>query len=189
MKDIVRSILNPLKKIVNRSKSLSDDEMKKEILEDYCSNESELKTNPEDGGLDKFYEEVEELKNLWESYQNLLLSYKKSEEELKKSHDQLKKDNFQLQSKIKSIGEEKSQILNDYDGLNKQFSIASDKIKKTNKIRYAKLDYSRFTQGTVNNYANESRKRNGKLNFTEIGKKLGVSDHTAKNICKHFDIK
>ena len=39
--------------------------------------------------FDRFHQEVEELKDVWESYQQLLLSFKASEEEIKKKNDEL----------------------------------------------------------------------------------------------------
>lgn len=39
--------------------------------------------------FDRFYQEVEELKDVWTSYQQLLLSYKASEEEIKRKNDEL----------------------------------------------------------------------------------------------------
>lgn len=41
----------------------------------------------------RFYEEVEELKDIWESYHKLLMSLKKSEEEIRQKNEQLKELN------------------------------------------------------------------------------------------------
>lgn len=43
--------------------------------------------------FDKFHHEVEELKDIWDSYQKLFLSFKASEEEIKKKNDELKELN------------------------------------------------------------------------------------------------
>lgn len=43
--------------------------------------------------FDRFYQEVEELKDVWESYQKLLLSFKASEEENRKKNEELKELN------------------------------------------------------------------------------------------------
>lgn len=186
MKGIIKSILEPLKEIVKSSQNITPDEIKRELAKEYFkSNNSKEDV---DSNFSSFQNEVDELRSLWDNYQKLLLSYKKSEEELRKSHKQLKEDNVALQNKLNAVVQEKSQIQTDYDGLNKQFSIASTKIIRTNRIRYAKLDYSRFSASTVSISADETRKKNGKLNYSKIGKRLGVSDHTASNICKHFNI-
>lgn len=44
--------------------------------------------------FDKFHQEVEELKDIWDSYQKLLLSYKASEEEVKKKNNELNELNI-----------------------------------------------------------------------------------------------
>ncbi len=43
--------------------------------------------------FDKFYQEVEELKDIWANYRQLLLSYKESEEVIKRKNEELKEIN------------------------------------------------------------------------------------------------
>jgi hypothetical protein len=94
-----------------------------------------------------------------------------------------------IEKEIISNNEELIKLQEENKDLNTVLEIAQNKLKRTNKIRYAKVDYSKFLYSSVQQFADDTRKKNGTLNYKAISEKLNLSDHTAKNICSHFNIK
>ncbi|MFA7420707.1 MAG: HAMP domain-containing sensor histidine kinase [Melioribacteraceae bacterium] len=81
--------------------------------------------------FDRFYQEVEELKDVWTSYQQLLLSYKASEEEIKRKNDELNelnesKDKFfsiiahDLRSPFQGLLGISNYLVDEFETLNKE---------------------------------------------------------------------
>ncbi len=81
--------------------------------------------------FDRFYQEVEELKDVWTSYQQLLLSYKASEEEIKRKNDELNelnesKDKFfsiiahDLRSPFQGLLGISNYLVEEFDSLDKE---------------------------------------------------------------------
>ncbi|MEW6653234.1 MAG: HAMP domain-containing sensor histidine kinase [Bacteroidota bacterium] len=81
--------------------------------------------------FDRFHQEVEEIKDIWDSYQKLLLSFKESEEEITKKNDELKemneaKDKFfsiishDLRSPFQGLLGISNYLVEEFDSLSKE---------------------------------------------------------------------
>lgn len=87
----------------------------------------------------------------------------------------------------KSTGDD--ELKRDNEMLTNELGNAHQIIKRYNKVKYAKIDYSRYPYNQVAAIADGTRKINKKLNFKKIAEKLGVTDKTAHNICNYHNIK
>ncbi|MCB9336462.1 MAG: hypothetical protein H6586_09945 [Flavobacteriales bacterium] len=112
-------------------------------------------------------------------------SYKKAiKKEIQILNDKIGNDEKGENSSEKIIAEH----VRDKEILNNQLAIAHNKIKKYNKIKYAKIDYDQLDRNRIQNIADNTRKRNGKLNFSRIAAEVGFSDNTVRRICKELNI-
>lgn len=86
---------------------------------------------------------------------------------------ELKTDNERLTKKINDISSR-------YEGVNNELRIAHKTILDLKK----KIKFKNgITSSQLEKIANSTRKKNGTLNYSAIGKHLGVSHHTAKQYC------
>lgn len=83
-----------------------------------------------------------------------------------------------------SDGDKENQLERENQLLNNQLNVATEKIKAlTKKGRMKEISPILLQQ-----IADKTRKRNGKLNYLKIGKELGISYKTAQVRCKEFKI-
>lgn len=75
---------------------------------------------------------------------------------------------------------------NEIKAMNNQLSIAHNTVKKL-KLR-SRLKLSDLTDSEIQSLADRTRKRNGKINYAEMGRKLGVDPHTVKREIKRRKI-
>lgn len=115
--------------------------------------------------FDKFHQEVEELKDIWESYQNLFLSFKASEEEIKKKNDELSelndsKDKFfsiiahDLRSPFQGLLGISNYLVEEFDSLDKtEFKEMIQSLNEALHAQYKFLDdllsWSRIQSGRM----------------------------------------
>lgn len=100
-------------------------------------------------------------------------AYQKSEEELKKE-EELKQE------------EQRTSCDND-DESNRELENAHTVIKKQKrKIRFLEQGISKVT--LLDLIDRKCRKKNGKINYSELGRQLGCTHHTAKDKCDYFGI-
>lgn len=95
---------------------------------------------------------------------------------------------------------EKSIIESNYNGVNNELAVAHRKLKENkNKIVKKKKSYTvvpvnavenviPIIQREVINNAEQCRFKNGTINFSKLGKILGVTHHTAKSWCIRYGI-
>lgn len=92
---------------------------------------------------------------------------------------------------------EKRKANEEYKNIMKQYKdqiyyseLQNNKIKNLRKlVNKVRNDAKKPTAKDLAKIANETKKKNGKLNYKKIGETLGVSNHTAKNWCNDFNIK
>jgi 7-cyano-7-deazaguanine synthase in queuosine biosynthesis len=100
-------------------------------------------------------------------------AYQKSEEELKKEAERKRIDH----SKTKSYD----------DGSNRELENSHAVIKKQKrKIRFLEQGISKERLEDIVN--KKCRKKNGKINYSELGRQIGCTHHTAKDKCEYFGI-
>lgn len=114
---------------------------------------------------------------------------KRLENEIKKIDEIINTNNKKTETK-KEIKSEKaeSMLIRENELLNNELANAHNALKKLIKIKFAKIDYSKFNPIEIQKYADSTRKKNQKLNYSKIAQKIGVSDHTTKNLCKFLQI-
>jgi hypothetical protein len=74
-----------------------------------------------------------------------------------------------------------------YQDTNRQLSLANHKIKELRqKLKAREID--NYSKQQVFDFADQTRLKNGKINNSALGKKLGITYHTAAKICKKYGI-
>lgn len=102
-----------------------------------------------------------------------------------------RKNNLQPNLKtVETILEQKTNLKSD-EYLNNELKIAHDKIQKlSKKAKYSKIAYENFTYFEVQKVVDETKKKNGSINYSAIARRLGLlNHHTAKNLCNYHNIK
>lgn len=95
----------------------------------------------------------------------------------------LKTESVSLQETIKGLEDDQKM-------LNREREIANNKIKDlTRKQRKLIDDAKRPSKAELIKLADETRKKNGTINFTAIAKQLMRANHTIKNWCNDYGIK
>lgn len=136
--------------------------------------------------FDQFYKEVEELHDLWDSYQKLLLSFKASEEEIKEKNIALKeindsKDKFfsiiahDLRSPFQGLLGISNYLTDDFDNLPKE------EIKE---LVFVLNDALHVQYKFLDDLLNWSRIQSGRISLEPL--LLSLSDLITKT-CKLFD--
>lgn len=109
----------------------------------------------------------------------------------------IKCENISFKSEIKTIK-------NDYSFINRELEIAHNKLKDRTKNRIKEIKQKNDTKKAriefiakaidnfepkLKNAAEKCRFKNGKINFSKLGKQFGVDHKTAQNWCKRYAIK
>lgn len=81
-----------------------------------------------------------------------------------------------------------SELKRENEMLTNELGNAHQVIKRYNKVKFAKIDYTQYPYSKVAEIADQTRKINKKLNFKKIAEQLGVSDKTAHSICNYHHI-
>lgn len=131
----------------------------------FISSMHEFSKHDPEKEFDKFSKELEELENLWISYQELLLSYKASEEEIKKKNEELKeinetKDKFfsiishDLRSPFQGLLGISNYLVDELDNLPKEeikelISTLNDALHNQYKFLDDLLNWSRLQSGRL----------------------------------------
>lgn len=102
-----------------------------------------------------------------------IATQRKSEESYKKEVDSLKTENLHINREME----------------NRNNWIKNYKEKSRTKINRILKNKNIPPNNELYDLANDSRLKNGKINFSELGRKLGRSNHTAKEWCKYHNIK
>ena len=73
------------------------------------------------------------------------------------------------------------------EGINRELENSHVIIRRLKK----KLTVAKYgiTQSQLYDIIEETRKKSGKVNYSAIGRELGVTNHTAETRCKHFNLK
>lgn len=93
-----------------------------------------------------------------------------------------------IDSEKQNLENTDSNLKRDFEIVTNELGIAHSVIQRYNKIKFAKVDYAKFEYLKVQQIADETRKKNKGLNYSQLGKKLGVSGTTAKRLCKYHNI-
>ncbi len=115
--------------------------------------------------FEKFTKEIDELKDIWKSYQELLLSYKASEEEIKKKNEELKEANetkdillsiisHDLRSPFQGLLGISGYLVDEYDSLDKNeikelIETLHEALKNQYKFLDDLLNWSRLQSGRL----------------------------------------
>lgn len=134
----------------------------------------EYKTNPPD--LDPNY-----------GLKPRLTEYLKTEIEFRK--ETLEEPRKSIETTKIELNQNKDEFETEIKQLNNELSNAHTIIrKKTNRIKVLEQGITREDMYTMIK-KNKCEFKNGKINYSALGKILGCSHHTAKEKCKFFDIK
>jgi len=97
----------------------------------------------------------------------------------------------QFQKVLESTTSQKDSINNELAAAQNIIKIQKGKIRttKSKELTIDSIDkISPQFKNTFIRISNDLRKKNGKLNFSEIGRTFGISNHTAKSWCQRYNV-
>ncbi|MEG8989803.1 hypothetical protein VJY32_08500 [Ignavibacteria bacterium 4148-Me] len=132
--------------------------------------------------IERCEQKIKQVLNIHYIEHYIIANNLKKANEILKKEDEIKKKELQRKE-------------NDFISLSREHSIALEKLKKKRKAEtHKEFPINILTNikpeiiNKIKSVAKECIKKNGKINYSKMGKQLGVSNHTARNWCKKLNI-